>query len=256
MTAISPGARGLRAAAAAVALAALPAVASAQLFETTVQEFWPGLDVYYKLGEQSRIYAFASFARARETATSTEFTWGVNYDWFAAELPVRVRAAVPQMEQYWSHWYRVGYVRVNALDGGRNENRLLGEATLRSEPLFWDVQLANRSRLELRDIDGEFSWRYRNRSRVERTFGIVEGLGHTVGGPLLRLGATYLVPYAMLEFYWDSRDSDWTRRYRQFGVEMDLPRNQGIELYLAIQDDKRKEASTVIAWGVTYTLRF
>ena len=158
-----------RALALTLALALAPPVASAAGLEQRVNEFWPELDAFVTLDERSRLFLLASFARGREYASATEASWGVHYDRFAFPLPDWWRQAVPMMDSGWNLAFRVGYNRISALDGaGADENRLLGDVTLRSVPLLWGLQLADRSRFELRDIDGSRSWRYRNRGRIER----------------------------------------------------------------------------------------
>lgn len=39
-----------------------------------------------------------------------------------------------------------------------------------------------------------------------------------------------LVPYAMLEWFYDSSVSGWNRRYLQVGVEFEFERGWGLEL--------------------------
>ena len=58
-------------------------------------------------------------------------------------------------------------------------------------------------RVDLRFIDGEFSWRYRNRLSAEREFSI---------------GRVRLNPYARFEVYYDSRYSKWSRTELQARV--------------------------------------
>ena len=84
--------------AAVLAAAAGPAVA----VEQTVNELWPELNVFVKTGDRTRLMALASIARAREFATSTEASYGLHYDWFAAELPEWWRTALPTMEGRYS----------------------------------------------------------------------------------------------------------------------------------------------------------
>jgi hypothetical protein len=239
----------------AIVLGAAPGPAAA--IEQTVNELWPELNVFVRTGDRTRLMALASIARAREFATSTEASYGLHYDWFAAELPEWWRTALPTMEGRWSLWFRLGYQRIEALgDDQRDENRLLGDMTLRSEPLPWALQIANRSRFELRDIGSDTSWRYRNRTRLERVFSPREVFGTRIGERLQRSGVGSLTPYAMLELFWDSRESRWNRRYQQYGVEVELDGGRALELYLAFQDQRRRESSYVTAIGVVYTLRY
>lgn len=240
-----------------MALGLAAAASPAAAIEQTVNELWPELNVFVKTGERTRLMALASIARAREFATSTEANYGLHYDWFAAELPEWWRTALPTMEGRWSLWFRLGYQRFEALGGDLpDENRLLADMTLRSEPLPWSLQIANRSRFELRDIGDARSWRYRNRTRLERAFGVAEALGTRLGEPLRRRGVDSLTPYAMLELFWDSRESRWNRRYQQYGVEIELDGGRAIDLYVALQDQRRNENSYVTAIGVVYTLRY
>lgn len=246
-----------RHAALALAFALGAAAGPARAVEQTVNELWPELNVFVKTGDRTRLMALASIARAREFATSTEASYGLHHDWFAAELPEWWRTALPTMEGRWSLWFRLGYQRIEAMGGDQpDENRLLGDMTLRSEPLPWALQIANRSRFELRDIGSDTSWRYRNRTRLERVFTTHEVFGARIGEGLRRRGIDSLTPYAMLELFWDSRESRWNRRYQQYGLELELDGGQALEVYLAFQDQRRRESSFVTAIGVVYTLRY
>jgi hypothetical protein len=243
--------------ASALAASALwPSVALAQV-ERQVNQFWPEFGVYYTLDERSRLYGSMSIARSREYATSTEGTYSIAYDRFAVRLPQWWLEALPNMDRSWGLGVRLGYDRIEGFGGGApDENRLIGQVSLRSEPLLWGVQVSNRSRIDLRDIGGDNSWRYRNRSRIARDFAPTEALGRTLGEPVAAFGVRTLTPYAMVEFFWDSRDADWTRRFVQYGLETELRDGRGLELYLGIQDDDRASRSRVVAIGATFTLRF
>ena len=69
---------------------------------------------------------------------------------------------------------RIGYRYLPSYTGGSAEQRGVLEGTARFPliGLFGDVLLSDRNRLDLRFIDGEFSWRYRNRLSAEREFSI------------------------------------------------------------------------------------
>ena len=244
--------------AAARAAAALLWVAPlAHPADQQTNEFWPELNATVRIDDQSRLFLLGTLARARDYASATEATWGIHYDWFAARLPERWVRALPEMEHRWGLWFRFGYNRVNALNGsGSNENRVLAEATLRSEPLFWGLQFADRNRIEYRDIADRDSWRYRNRVRVERAFNTGEPGEEWLSAPLASMGLASCVPYAMLEWFYDSHVSGWNRRYLQVGVEFELERGWGLELYLARQNETRPANSPVHALGTVIVWRF
>ena len=237
--------RGAARVACAVAVAIAPFAAFA---EQRVNELWPELDVFHRIDERTRLFGFVSTARSREYASGTEASVGLNLDVFPEST---------RLGERWRAWFRAGYMRLQPLSGdGANENRLLADATLQSEPLVWGLRFADRNRFEWRDIGDDRSWRYRNRARVERTFVPGGLLGDGVGDAVRTLGIAQATPYAMLELFYDGRASDWTRRVMQAGVEFDLRQDRGVEVYLARQDDLRTTSSTVIAVGVVLVLRF
>jgi hypothetical protein len=239
-----------------LALASVAPVAIAA--DQSVSQFWPELNATVRLSDQSRLFFLASVAQSREFATSTESSYGVHYDWFAASLPAWWLSALPDMDQRWALAFRFGVNRIEALgtDVG-DENRLLADVTLRSEPLVWGLQVANRNRIEFRDINGDGrSWRYRNRSRLERGFTAGELVGSRIATSLESLGLRSVTPYAMLEFFYDSRVYAFNRRSQQYGVELELKRGYGLEFYVAIQDQNREAASQVVAFGAVLALRY
>jgi hypothetical protein len=244
---------------AAIAVALALCVVPARAVERTVSEFWPELDVFVKLGDRTRLFLLGTFTRAAETGTSTEGTLGAHLDWFPAGLPTRLLEIAPGMEGRWSLWTRIGYQHVNAWNSATpSEDRGVLEATLRSEPLWQSIRLANRSRLDLRAVGGETSWRYRNRSRIERTWALRGDDARTDAllsylPPGMFSAAT---PYWMIEFFWDSRDGAWSRRYQQFGLEFEMARERTIDVFLARQDDLRLAGSKILVSGVALTLRF
>jgi hypothetical protein len=219
--------------------------------ERTLTEFWPELDVFVQLDGSKRLFLLGAITRAAETGTSTEATFGVHLDWFPAGLPRRLLDVAPGLDGRWSLWTRVGYNHVAAWNASApSEERLLLEATLRSEPSWGSVRLANRSRLDLRAIGDQASWRYRNRTRVERTW-TLRGADAPTRGPF-----SAVTPYAMLEFFWDSRESDWSRRLRQFGIEFEMAHERSIDVYLARQDDLREAGARLWVGGFALTLRY
>ena len=243
---------GLLACFGALMLSGAPALA-----EPSDREFWPEVNVFLQTSDHSRLMFLASRTRDREYANAVDGTWGVHFDLLARRLPSFWATALPGMEQHWGLWFRVGYNHIVAFDGpGADENRWLAEVTLRSSPLLAGIQVANRSRIERRDIGGRDSWRYRNRLRLERGVEVVDALGDGLGGWLNSLGLVQVVPYTMLEFFYDTRVSGWSRRYLQTGVEFEMARGWGIDLYFAAQDGLNGSSASVNALGAVLTLRY
>jgi hypothetical protein len=225
--------------------------------EQTVNEVWPEIDVFVKLDERWRLFMLGTVARANETSSNSELTAGIHIDYFADRLPDWWLGVAPGMERDWRLWFRFGYNRLVALSEDRiGEDRLILEATLRSQPLWAGLQFGNRNRIDLRDIEGEGSWRYRNRSRVERTWAPAELFGSGVATRFVPLGVTALTSFVTYEFFWDSRESRWNRRTVQLGTEFELGSTRALEFYYSRQRQDRSARSSVTALGVTYTLRF
>jgi hypothetical protein len=243
----------LRAALGAAVVAAAPAGA----LERTLTEVWPEIDVYYRLDEHWRATAFGAVTRAADTGVSTETVFGVSLDYFPTELPPAWVRTFPGVEQYWGLMTRLGYNHVAASNpSGPGEERGVVEATLRSRPLWREVVVANRSRVDLRWIDGDYSWRGRNRTRIERTWAlpVIEGMPFA-DRPI---GRTFrsATPYLMAEFFWDSRYAQWSRRYYQLGVELETSRNRSIEFFVARQYDIRASGAQLTAAGITLSFRY
>jgi hypothetical protein len=245
--------------AAIAALLSLTLWASPALAERVLTEFWPELDVFVKLDDHSRLFLLGALTRAAETGTSTESTLGAHYDWFPSGLPAPLLAVAPGMKGQWSIWTRVGYQHIAAWNTTRPaENRVLFEATLRSEPMWQALRIANRARVDLRSVDGTGSWRFRNRTRIERTWSLRdEGAASASMLSMLPPGTLSAVtPYAMLEFFWDRREAAWSRRFLQIGAEFEMAGNRSLDLYFARQDDLRQTGSTLWISGVALTLRY
>lgn len=241
------------------ALLALTLWASPVLAERVLTEFWPELDVFVKLDERSRLFLLGALTRAAETGTSTESTLGAHYDWFPSGLPASLLAVAPGLEGQWSIWTRIGYQHIAAWNKARPaENRVLFEATLRSEPLSQAVRIANRVRVDLREVDGQGSWRFRNRTRIERTWSLRDdGAASASLLSMLPPGALSAVtPYGMIEFFWDRREAAWSRRFLQLGAEFEMAGNRSLDVYFARQDDLRQTGSTLWISGVSLTLRY
>ena len=90
---------------------------------------------------------------------------------------------------------------------GPTEHRGLLEATARY-PLVRGVLLSDRNRLDLRSIDGEFAWRYRNRISAERTDSI---------------RSYHFSAYLRAEAYYDGNFHKWSRTAESLGCMFPFP---------------------------------
>jgi hypothetical protein len=232
-------------------------VAPAAALERTLNEVWPEIDIYIRLDEHWRAMLMAGISRAADTGISTETTFGVNVDYIYTALPPAWSKTFPGVEQYWGLTTRLGYHHVAATNpAGPSEDRGVLEATVRSKPVWLGLVLANRVRADLRFVGSDFSWRGRNRIRVERSWAL----------PLLATPAAAqrtvwrvwrsATPYLMAELFWDSRFSAWSREYYQGGVEFETRNGHSIDLFLARQYDDRVQGARITVGGIGLSLRY
>ena len=90
-------------------------------------------------------------------------------------------------------------------------------------PLPVNFQLGWRNRVELRGIQGQgFSWRYRSRLELERSFSI---------------GRYAFTPFVRGEAYYDSRYERFSKNAFSVGTDVPFTRHSSFELYYQDQRD-------------------
>lgn len=137
--------------------------------------------------------------------------------------------------------FRLGYRYGWDLKGREEyeEHRILLENTARF-PLGRLV-LVNRNRLDVRDLNGTWSWRYRNRTRLEGE---------------IPLGSRAATPYVMAEFFYDSRYDEWNRQRYFAGIEWPMGGKSILDTYYSRQNDSRSSVAHVNAFGLALSLFF
>jgi uncharacterized protein DUF2490 len=177
-------------------------------------------------------------SRSTDGSTYESFQFGPNLDiTYKPILRRRVRTNDSSKEQFVT--FRVGYqYLVNV--GQPNENRIVLQLTPRL-PLPWSLLLSDRNRADLRVIRGNFSWRYRNRLALERTF---------------RIRSVSLTPYAQEEVYYDSRFDAWTQNSYEFGVAFPVRRRFELAPYYNRENQSRSSTPHANIIGVTVSLYF
>jgi hypothetical protein len=223
------------------ALLALAWCAPARAQDETRDDFWPEVDGYKGLGESMRLMLMASADRSAE-ADYHEATVGVLFDYFAKPLVREWLHEHPDADKKHYLTFRTGYRYSWDIDdapGGYTENRILVEGTGRAAVRHFFA--LNRSRVEWRDVNDTWSWRYRNRTRVEADI------------PMGKRAAT---PYLMAEFFYDSRYDEWNRQLYYVGVDWPIHRKAVLDTYYARQNDSRSKVAHENIAGLTLRLFF
>jgi hypothetical protein len=221
----------------ALALAASGATAfapAARAADST--ELWPELSAFVRLDDTKRLYLDASYAKGMES-DDRSLDLGAFLD--VSLMPIfREELQKEDWQRNRYLWSRVGYTRIfKASNGGPaqvSEDR--GVLALYGRmPLLEDTTVEARVRADLRWLGGDYSTRYRFRAEVNREFTVA---GHAV------------VPYANIEWFYDTRYHAWSRTLLQAGPEITVNKHFRYEVYLAYQVDRQPKRESLGALGV------
>lgn len=213
----------------------LPLSAEAQSYQ-----FWPEISTYVKLNSDVRLYFIATTTRENSKGTSAEI--GPNIDFYLKPLLKLEKGTIFQLDKSKSRplLLRLGYRYLPSTDGP-SEHRGVLEATGRL-PLMSGFLVSDRNRADLRFIDGEFSWRYRNRLTLERTVSILD---------------YHFSPYVRGEVYFDSNYEKWSRTSETLGAAFHIRQHTEIEIYYEHQNDTGKSPNRQVnALGIALNLYF
>ena len=212
--------------------------------ETTPKEFWPEVDVYIELKPTVRLNLLGTVSKSLEDG---EFRKGQAYE---AQIGAHIDY-IPNEHVILRTGYRFGS-SVGSTSDPFKEHRLLTEQTLRTL-LPGALLLSDRNREDFRFVDGDFSFRYRNRVTVERAFHLFR--------------ERTVTPYVSGELFYDTRYGVWNRNRYAVGVQtslrpgavlkMLLPKRQIIlDVYYMRQNDSRSDAAHVNAFGAALSFYF
>jgi hypothetical protein len=157
-----------------------------------------------------------------------------------------LRSDVPEAE--WSKnrllWSRIGFEYGTSGPSGTNDFRsYTGTLELNSRyPTPSALWVTGRLRVDLREVNGESSQRYRVRLGSEWDTTIRE---HPVA------------PYSSIEFVYDTRYDQWSRMTLKAGLETPIAEAWRVEPYLALQFNKpNDDISRVLGLGLTFKVYF
>lgn len=120
------------------------------------------------------------------------------------------------------------------------EHRLHADLTTRT-PLKFGFQVSDRNRFEWRNINGNVSWRYRNRVQFERPFSI---------------GERRITPYISGETMYDTRFDTWTRNQLYIGARVPIVKHVTWDGFYMRQWDARTQPGFLNVAGTFVRLDF
>lgn len=211
---------------------------------TTRNEFWPEIDVYINLQPKLRLYLLGTVSKSVEDGELR------NAQGFEAQIGAHIDY-LPNEHVILRTGYRYG-TSLGQTGEPFKEHRLLTEQTLR-KLIPGELLLSDRNREDFRFVNGDFSFRYRNRVTIEREFQLFK--------------QRTITPYVSGEVFYDTRYRIWNRNRLTAGVQaslrrgpirkMLLPKRQVIlDLYYTRQNDSRADTQHVNALGAAVTFYF
>jgi hypothetical protein len=206
-----------------IGVAALsPCASSAQ---SVVTEQWPEIDVFWQPAVHQRTMLELSAVAEREGA-KRDAAVGIYQDYL--KLPL-------------------GYLRggfrytFSTEDASFRESRLVAEGVI-SRAIWFRWRALNRARLEWRWINGDPSYRVRDRVQLQLASRKTRGVEW--------------LPYGTFEAYFDSRYSTISRLGARVGTDARLSRRIATDLYLARQENSRGSPPAVNALGIVVKLSY
>jgi hypothetical protein len=212
-----------------------PASAARGQASNTSNEFWPETDVFINLNQKSRLLFVYSGTRQQDLGAYADGQTGVYFDYWAFPA-FRAMRSQPDASLSKLLLVRAGYLFSSPRNGSTTatEHMLTYELTGRL-PLPASMLLSDRNRIDLRWVDGDFRWRYRNRLKFQRTFS---------AGPF------ELTPYAQGEVFHSFDQGKWTRVRYAAGLEWAITQRIVLEGYFLRQNDPASFPQFVNALGM------
>lgn len=212
---------------------------------TTSNQLWPEVDVYINLKPKLRLFLLGTVSRGGDDGE------GFNAKAFEAQIGAHIDY-IPNKHVILRAGYRFGTSIGSDDDDSFKEHRFLTEQTLR-KMLPGDLLLSDRNREDFRFVNGDFSFRYRNRVTVEREFHLFRKRNIT--------------PYVSGEIFYDTRYRAWNRNRLAVGMQTSLRRGPLmkmllhkrqiiLDLYYMRQNDSRSETQHVNAIGAALAFYF
>ncbi len=161
--------------------------------QTSVAEFFPEIDTYFKLNSSVQFVFQAK--QTREGGDPTQAEVGPSIEFYLKPLVRLKKVTVFDLNDAKSRplVLAVGY-RYVPTPGKPTVNRLEPVLTFHI-PMTARILISDRNRGDLDWSNGKFTWRYRNRLTVERR---------------VTIGSYHPAPYASVEVFYQSKYSKWS----------------------------------------------
>lgn len=203
-------------------------------------QFLPEVDTYLKLDSTSRVYFQAK--DDREGGDPTQATLGPSIQFYLKPLLKLKNIASFDLNdaKHRPLVFEAGYRYITAPNADP-ESRFLTAVTLHF-PMKGAILMTDRNRADLDWKTGQFTWRYRNRLTVERTFAI-----HSY----------HLIPYVSTEPFYESQYAKWSTTSLYAGCSLPVGRHVQFNPYYEHDNNTGKKSNEQVnSVGLTLDLFF
>jgi hypothetical protein len=186
-------------------------------------QFLPEIDAHLTWNSYLRGYLQAK--DDREGGDPTQFTFGPSLEFYLKPLIKLKKVTVFDLNDAKSRALVIetGY-RIITAPNTPNENRAI-EAITSHFPIFASILLTDRNRVDLDWKNGTFTWRYRNKLTLERTFSI-----HSY----------HLIPYVAAEPFYESQYKKWASTDLYAGCLLPVGKHVEFDPYYEFENDTGK----------------
>lgn len=196
----------------------------------------PEVDLYWRLNPDLRLEFVTS--RTNDTSNSNSATVGPTLNLFLHPL-LSVRQTTGDDANRNLLTGGIGYRAISST-AKPEENRIELDLAPRFQ-LPGSMLLDDRNRIDLRFISGNFTWRYRNRLTLQRTF---------------KIHAFTVTPYARAEVYYDISSNEWNKMTYSSGGVISLTKRMDIEAYYQRENNIGSTPNHVNGIGLTLHVYF
>jgi hypothetical protein len=213
---------------------------SSAFAQSSVTEFFPEIDAYFKLNSDIRFVFQAK--ETREGGDPTQAEIGPSIEFYLKPL-LRLKSVTAfDLDDAKSRplVLAIGY-RYVPTPGKPTVNRLEPVLTFHF-PLMAQILLSDRNRADLDWTSGSFTWRYRNRVTLERRIAI-----HSY----------HPAPYVSAEVFYESKYSKWSTTALYAGCLLPVGKHIELDPYYEHENNTGKSPNQVInAAGLVLSLHF
>jgi uncharacterized protein DUF2490 len=220
----------------AIAISLLFPVASAQ---AQALQFLPEIDAYLKVNPMVRVYFEAK--EDRDGGDPTQATLGPSIQFYLRPLLKLKKIAAFDLNdaKHRALVFESGYRYITAPHVDP-ENRLLTSITFHL-PMPGAILITDRNRADLDWKSGKFSWRYRNKLALERTFAI-----HSY----------HPIPYVSAEPFYESQYAKWATTSLYAGCLLPVGKHVQFNSYYEHDNNTGKKPQEVNSIGLALDLFF